>query len=391
MKNRKVISLLLALTLASTYSCTQKAAEEYVIKGSIKGINEGMVKLVQSIDSNRTSNVVDSVAIIDGKFELKGKVEHPELMALLLVPGNWRMNLFVENGNITVEGDTTGAEHYDYTAYGMDKGASLKNFKVSGSKTQDDLQQYENHPENLKFKATFAQLNNAKDTDRELLRSKADSVSEMYKKWQWTYLNDFIAKNPSSVFGPYLFNNYYQFESAMPFPEVEKVLGKFESDAKTSVYYTSAKTALENKKRVSPGQQAPDFTLLQRDSTKLALSSFKGKYVMIDFWASWCKPCREAIPHWKTVYQKYNSRGFEILGVSNDSNWKEWIRAMDKEQMPWSQVCDEFPLKNMPSRVGTLYQTPSLPTYVLIDRDGKILVHTIDEKDIDKKLEEIFN
>ena len=93
---------------------------------------------------------------------------------------------------------------------------------------------------------------------------------------------------------------------------------------------------------------------------------------------------------WKQVYQKYKGKGFEMVSVSNNSNWKDWFKAMDQEKMPWIQVCDEFPVKNMPSRVGTLYQAPSLPCYVLLDKSGKILVHTINEKEIDDKLAEIF-
>jgi thiol-disulfide isomerase/thioredoxin len=112
---------------------------------------------------------------------------------------------------------------------------------------------------------------------------------------------------------------------------------------------------------------------------------------MIDFWASWCVPCRKAIPHWKEVYQQYNNKGFEILSVSDDSQWKNWTKAMDAEKMPWKQVVDEFPIKNMPARVGSLYMTKFIPFYVLLDKEGKILVYSGNEEDIDHKLKEIFN
>lgn len=380
----------MGLMLIIAGSCNQKNAKDYVITGSIRGINEGMIKLVSYMDSNRTSKVIDSVLFKNGTFELKGKVQGPELMTLLITPGNWAVRLFVENGKITVDGDTTGAEHYDYTAYGMDKGANLTKFKVSGSRTQDEYQKFENDPQQLKFKSVFAELNKAKAADYEAQRAQADSISKLYKAWQWNYINDFVAKNPTSVAGVYMFSNYYQFEPGMTVSEIESMLAKFESTAKASVYYAGLARQLEMRKRVAPGSLAPDFTLLKRDSTSFTLSSLKGKYVMIDFWASWCKPCREAIPHWKQVYQKYKDKGLEMVSVSNDSRWKDWFKALDQERMPWIQVCDEFPVKNMPARVGTLYQTPSLPCYVLLDKEGKILVHTITEKDIDNKLATVF-
>lgn len=94
-------------------------------------------------------------------------------------------------------------------------------------------------------------------------------------------------------------------------------------------------------------------------------------------------------PHWKELYAKYQPKGFEILGVTNDSRWKDWFKAFDEEKMPWPQVADEFPVMNMPSRVGTLYMAPYLPCYILLDKEGKIILHNPSKEEIDKKLKEL--
>ena len=112
---------------------------------------------------------------------------------------------------------------------------------------------------------------------------------------------------------------------------------------------------------------------------------------MLDFWASWCVPCREAIPHWKSVYAQYHTKGFDIISITDDSKWKDWIKAMDQEKMPWLQIADEFPFKNMPARVGDLYMTTFIPFYVLLDKDGIILSYTGSEKEIDSQLDKLFN
>jgi thiol-disulfide isomerase/thioredoxin len=130
---------------------------------------------------------------------------------------------------------------------------------------------------------------------------------------------------------------------------------------------------------------------MRRDSSKLTLSSTRGKYVMIDFWASWCVPCRAAIPRWKEVYQQYHDKGFDIIGLSSDNDWARWIKAMDVEKMPWDQVCDEFPVKNMPSRVGNLFNIRTIPHYFLLDKDGKILVNSASEEKIKEKLKELLD
>lgn len=117
----------------------------------------------------------------------------------------------------------------------------------------------------------------------------------------------------------------------------------------------------------------------------------RGKYVLIDFWASWCVPCRKAIPHLKEVYEKYRSKGFEILSLSGDQNQEAWRKAMDQEKMPWPKVCDDFPAQFAPSRVGSIYQTRFIPFYVLLDKEGKILVYSGNEQEIESKLQQIFN
>ncbi|MBO9634314.1 MAG: AhpC/TSA family protein, partial [Chitinophagaceae bacterium] len=96
------------------------------------------------------------------------------------------------------------------------------------------------------------------------------------------------------------------------------------------------------------------------------------------------------IPHWKEVYKKYHDKGFEIVGVTDDSRWKDWFKALEVEKMPWIQVADEFPEKFMPSRVGRLYMAPYLPCYVLLDKEGKILLHNASKEQIDEKLKELL-
>jgi thiol-disulfide isomerase/thioredoxin len=391
MKN--LITIMAAAALFAI-GCKDSKPDGFTISGTIKGVDSGMVRLTRG-NADRSSTVIDSVPLKGGKFELKGKMEVPEILGISFSPGNFKTSVFVENSAITVDADTTGTEHYDYTAYGMDKGGILKKVAVAGSEVHADFQLFENDPENLKFKAGFEVLNKAYEAEKkaelkEKMRSKFDSIGELSKAWQIKWINDYIEKKPGSAAGAHLFNNYYMFNTSMPLTEMDAVLVKFKGDAKKSVYYAELSKQAELRRALLPGKVAPDFTLLKRDSTKLTLSSTRGKYVMLDFWASWCKPCREAIPHWKSVYQKYHDKGLEIVSVSDDSRWADWTKAMDFEKMPWTQVIDEFPVKNMPARVGTLYQTHFIPFYVLLDKEGKILVYSGEEKDIDAKLAEVF-
>ena len=147
---------------------------------------------------------------------------------------------------------------------------------------------------------------------------------------------------------------------------------------------------LAARKRVQPGMPAPDFTLQTPDGGTLSLSDLRGKYVILDFWASWCAPCRAAFPAMKEIYAQYKDKGLEILGISNDSRREDWLRALEQDQLPWKQVIDEFPEEYAPALAATQYAVPYLPTLILIDPDGKI-VGTLDgEPAVKAKLAEIF-
>ncbi|MGH2566580.1 MAG: TlpA family protein disulfide reductase, partial [Ginsengibacter sp.] len=268
-------------------------------------------------------------------------------------------------------------------------------FTETGSKNFDAWMKYQNDPGQKKYEPVFTELGKKIETTKDIdeqykYRDQADSLRKLLNQWQESQVQDYISKNSSSVAGAYMLRQLYLWYSDLPFNDMQNMVASFTGEAKNSKYYSSLEDILAMRKAVMPGSIAPDFTLLKRDSSKFTLSSTRGKYLMIDFWASWCHPCRKAIPHWKEVYNKYHDKGFNIVSVSDDSRWKDWFKAMDQEKMPWLQVCDEFPIKNIPAKVGSLYMTTYIPFYVLLDKDGKVLVYSDNEIKIGDKLKEIF-
>lgn len=337
----------------------------YTLTGTVKGIADGDVKLTTYDSRTRTTKPIGSAKVRNGKFVASGKLNTAEMIGLAFTPGNWSTSVFLENKAINVDIDTTGSQYFDYTKYGMEKGAILKKVQVNGSASHTAYRDYEASATGKKGREELfaAQLN---------------------------YIRPYIAKNPSSVAGTYMLSNHLMFNSNLPLNELEQMMAQFTGSAKQSSYFINLQKEVDERKAILPGNYAEDFTLMKPDSSKMTLSSTRGKYVMIDFWASWCVPCREAIPHWKEVYAKYKNRGFEIVGVTNDSKWDAWKKAMAEENMPWIQLADEFPIKNMPARVISKYKHGTIPLYVLLDKEGKILVKTGDKKEIDNKLKELL-
>ncbi len=136
------------------------------------------------------------------------------------------------------------------------------------------------------------------------------------------------------------------------------------------------------------GSLAPDINLPSPDGKEIALSSLRGKVVLIDFWASWCGPCRKEMPNVVKAYAKYKTRGFEIYGVSLDQDKDRWVEAIAKDGITWPQVSD---LKHWSSEGARLYNVQSIPYTVLVDKEGKIIAKNLRGAELEKKLEEVLN
>lgn len=152
-------------------------------------------------------------------------------------------------------------------------------------------------------------------------------------------------------------------------------------------YVRAFSLRLSDAKKLLPGAEAPDFILKTPEGKDVALSSFRGKIIMIDFWASWCKPCRAENPNVVKLYNKYNQKGFEIIGVSLDKTKEEWVNAIKSDGLKWTHVSD---LQFWNSLVVKLYGIQGIPQTILVDKDGKIIAKGLRGKALESKLEEIF-
>jgi peroxiredoxin len=143
------------------------------------------------------------------------------------------------------------------------------------------------------------------------------------------------------------------------------------------------------RQRIEPGRPAPEFTLARRDGSLLSLSDFRGKVVVLDFWASWCKPCRASFPWVREFYKEYKDKGIEIIGMSIDSNRASWEKALDEEQLPWPQVIDETVKGSY--RVEELYHVLAVPMFVVVDKEGKIVLRAhMEKKELSAVVEEVL-
>lgn len=380
MKRMMKINALIGLMGLFCANASAQTTTGFRVRGKVNGAPSGMIMLVKPNAEGMGFKAVDSAVLKNGTFELKGKIDVPEMMELKINAGNWRMPVFVEQGMINVSADLVNP----------------KLGKVIGSVSQDQYNAYLKDEQQLKMNQELSVLRQKIRTEKDPvklqdLKQQSHSIELAKKSAEKEWLKTYIAANPAAVASAYAFYKYHQFDYEMSLSETDEILSLLSGAAKKSIYYKSIEKEVLAKKALMPGNMAPDFSLATKDGTKITLSSLRGKYILIDFWASWCKPCRAAIPHWKEIYPKYKDKGFEILALSGDRNHTDWIKAMDVEQMPWPQVVDDFPPGKMNSVVGGLYQVSFIPFYVLVDKAGKILVFSGDKNEIDNKLAELFN
>jgi peroxiredoxin len=207
----------------------------------------------------------------------------------------------------------------------------------------------------------------------------------VYDEMKNKYSKNYVLSNPNSFVSPYiLYRNSYNYEME----ELEKALASFDTTLSHSIYTGFMQHYLATLKRTAVGQPYLTFFLPDTSGNNVFVKEMVGKsYLLIDFWASWCAPCREENPNLVALYSEFHGRGFDIIGVSMDSRRDRWVEAIRKDNLTWAHVSD---LKGWESAVGKLYGIRSIPANVMIDTAGYIVAKNLRGEDLRNKLEELF-
>ena len=353
------------------FSCTsnEDTRDGFTLNGDLRNLDAEWVYIQAKNDGEWEK--VDSSKVDDGKFVLNGKVETPQMHYLQFGRSRKYVAVFVENSAISVSGD-------------MD---SIDLVTIAGSNIHD---KYTKYSEGLKpfrdsMKELYPKYDLADSLGDEQMKNEIDSIYESVYAEQVDYTKVIIDENKNNALGPYLVSNIYYSDDKLE--ELEAIMKTFSEQALASIYYLELVTKIDIWKSVAVGQPAINFSQQDTTGTEISLSSFKGKYLLIDFWASWCGPCRVENPNVVALYQEMKDKDFEIIGVSFDTDREKWVNAIKEDGVNWIHVSD---LKGWKNAVGATYGVNAIPHTVLLDKEGVIIAKNLRGKDLREKLESIL-
>jgi len=351
----KVLALLLA------WSCSEDRA--FVFEGHVTNMENGVTLFLKD---HITRKVIDSASVIDNSFRFSGSLSDEPALAILHTRdySDYRY-VWIENKKIrftSKKGDFRNA---------LVTGSETDRLQTQLSKAQQPLQ--------IRYDSIFE----LSDHNLEAQKERAEELEILRGRLQDLEV-EFIRNNPGNLSSAYMLNVY---KTAWGRSITDELFSGFSNEIKNSYYGKNVSHYLALNKDPKPGDRYVDFIQENASGEKVRLSDFENKVVLVEFWSSYCGPCRVANPKLARIYKRFNDRGFEILSVALDYDRDDWLKATKTDGIIWESVSD---LKGDENEAAIVYGVAGIPDNVLIDRQGRIVARQISPENLETRLDELL-
>ncbi|MEG2555371.1 MAG: TlpA disulfide reductase family protein [Odoribacter sp.] len=366
---KKLLYLIAAVLLLM--SNTQQP-DGFEVSIELKNAVDGPVFVNQRIP-NQTAWYTDTLQLKDGKVVFKGEVDYPRMVTFVFHSGeedfHGSFSVFLDNSTVNVTGDYN----------------NLKNLKIVGSRSHDEYMTIEKNGKSIfeNYKRLTHKRGKAFKDNRALYDSLTPYCVDAYNK-VFEYITTLPGYATSETIA-YFVSEYFNINDMEKF---EKALNGFAPSMAKNAYIADCREGLEKEKKVQPGKPAYDFTLSDINGKEYKLSDYRGKYVLLEFSASWCGWCKLEIPFLKTVYENTKGKNFVMLTVNLDEEKKKWEEDVKQYNLPWPVISD---LKAFKGPVPDHYNISGIPVIYLISPDGVILTKELRREGMIEYINSLFN
>ena len=355
--------LLLSIVAASMTLAACNAQSGYKVTGTVEGMPDG--KAIIATVNGSSLDTLAKADVKNGSFEFTGNVSEPTGAYIMVIGQRGAIPFMLENANITVNAGQAG-------------------LTVTGSEGQKIYDQFmaintTNKQEAMKLQQEYQAANGD--------QAKMQAVQEAYAK----LMTDAQAKETELIkANPDSYVSTFVIVSSMGQMEYEQLKERYNllgEKAKASAQGKAIAAQIAKLESTAIGQIAPNFTITTPEGESISLYDIKGKVKLIDFWASWCGPCRGENPHVVEIYKEYHPKGLEIFGVSLDNNKEAWVKAIADDGLVWKHGSD---LKGWQSAPAQLYSVSGIPHTVLLDENNKIIAKNLRGDELKQKIAELL-
>lgn len=360
---KKHVLFLLALVLGLS-ACNEKT-KGFKVDVSLANGNDKTVYLQKFVDN--TPVIIDSAVIKNDLATMTAPIDDPQILYALKVKGmRGSMPFFADNQDVTIVGDMHNPEAV----------------AIMASETQSELDAYNDQLNQLQTQVMehYQAMNKAIELNDSAMMDSLTQVGTLLLDNMNSYRDEYIKQHADSFLAHYILNESKQ-EYELPY--LKELMSNFTTE---SLYTKELNDYIAQKERLEVGQPFIDFTLQTNEDTELVLSQLipQNKLTLVDFWASWCGPCRHENPVVKAAYEQFHDKGFDVVGVSVDQDEAAWLKALEEDQLPWTQVRDS---ENTASEDYMIYYIPS---NFLFDQDGTMVAKGLRGDDLVAKLSELL-